>query len=534
MRIKMKRRFNITGACSPQRHYMVRLDDRLRRIKEDYIDEGSYFVINKGRQYGKTTTLRALEVYLKDNYIVLSLDFQQIGTADFADETTFTAAFSKKLLMECENIEAEDSGSLWETLSDFRNNHLKAGLDDLFECLSDICKNSFRPIVLMIDEVDSASNNQVFIDFLAQLRGYYLAREKKPIFHSVILAGVYDIKNLKLKLRPDEAHKYNSPWNIAAKFSIDMSFSVEQIASMLEEYEADHYVGMDIQTIAGEIYQYTSGYPYLVSAICKLLDEELPGNSWLENSADIWSAEGVVEAVKLILVEQAPFFESMVRQLEEYPEMKKLLKAVLFQGKRVSYNPDLPSVSFASMFGYIINAAGSIQVANRIFEMRLYNLFLAEEELTNALYDKAQGNKFQFINGDRLDMDLVIEKFVLYFQDIYGESDEKFLEEQGRKLFLLYLKPIINGTGNYYIEAQTRDARRTDVIVDYMGEQFIIELKIWYGNEYNERGEKQLADYLDYYHKEKGYLISFNFNKNKKTGIQEISIGEKTIVEAVV
>lgn len=26
----------------------------------------------------------------------------------------------------------------------------------------------------MIDEVDSASNNQVFIDFLAQLRGYYL------------------------------------------------------------------------------------------------------------------------------------------------------------------------------------------------------------------------------------------------------------------------------------------------------------------------------------------------------------------------
>lgn len=72
------------------------------------------------------------------------------------------------------------------------------------------------------------------------------------------------------------------------------------------------------------------------------------------------------------------------------------------------------------------------------------------------------------------------------------------------------------------------------MIVDYMGEQFIIELKIWYGNEYNERGEKQLADYLDCYHKNRGYMISFNFNKNKKIGIQEISIGEKTIVEAVV
>ncbi len=99
---------------------------------------------------------------------------------------------------------------------------------------------------------------------------------------------------------------------------------------------------------------------------------------------------------------------------------------------------------------------------------------------------------------------------------------------------MLYLKPIINGTGNYYLEAQTRDERRTDVIVDYHGEQFIIELKIWHGSEYNERGEKQLTDYLDYFHKDKGYMLSFNFNKNKKIGINEIRIGNKTIVEAVV
>lgn len=53
------------------------------------------------------------------------------------------------------------------------------------------------------------------------------------------------------------------------------------------------------------------------------------------------------------------------------------------------------------------------------------------------------------------------------------------------------MKPIINGTGNYYLEAQTRDAGRTDVVVDYRGEQFVVEMKIWRGNEYNERGESQ-------------------------------------------
>ena len=131
-------------------------------------------------------------------------------------------------------------------------------------------------------------------------------------------------------------------------------------------------------------------------------------------------------------------------------------------------------------------------------------------------------------------MKLVFEKFVQHFIEIYGSSTEKFIETNGRRLFLLYLKPIINGIGNYYIEAQTRDARRTDVIVDYLGEQFIIELKIWHGNEYNERGEKQLAEYLDYYQKDKGYLLSFNFNKKKETGVKEITIGNKTIVEAVV
>ena len=141
------------------------------------------------------------------------------------------------------------------------------------------------------------------------------------------------------------------------------------------------------------------------------------------------------------------------------------------------------------MFGYIVNAEGSIQVANRIFEMRLYNLFLSEEELSSTIYDRAQDSKSKFIKNGRLDIDLVIEKFTEYFHDIYGKQEEKFLEEYGRKFFLLYLKPIINGVGNYYIEAQTRDARRTDVIIDYLGEQFIVELKIWRGNEYNERGD---------------------------------------------
>lgn len=58
----------------------------------------------------------------------------------------------------------------------------------------------------LVIEIDSAANNQVFLDFLAQLRYHYLERAKRavPAFHSVILAGVYDIRRLRMKIRPED------------------------------------------------------------------------------------------------------------------------------------------------------------------------------------------------------------------------------------------------------------------------------------------------------------------------------------------
>ena len=121
--------------------------------------------------------------------------------------------------------------------------------------------------------MDSATNNQVFLDFLALLRDAYLDREDQgiPTFHSVILAGVTDVKHLKARIRPDEVHRVNSPWNIAADFNIDMSLSAEGIRGMLDEYEADHNTGMDTTAMAQAIRAYTSGYPYLVSRLCQLM-----------------------------------------------------------------------------------------------------------------------------------------------------------------------------------------------------------------------------------------------------------------------
>lgn len=80
------------------------------------------------------------------------------------------------------------------------------------------------------DEVDKSSDNQIFLSFLGLLREKYLKCQqgKDVTFHSVILADVYDIKTLKLKLHPQEESKYNSPWNIADNNQMYMKVSSDR------------------------------------------------------------------------------------------------------------------------------------------------------------------------------------------------------------------------------------------------------------------------------------------------------------------
>lgn len=78
---------------------------------------------------------------------------------------------------------------------------------------------------------------------------------------------------LKLKLRSNAEKKYNSPWNIAADFTVDMSFSSGEISTMIEDYSAERNIKIDIKLILNMLNYYTSGYPFLVSKLCRIIDE---------------------------------------------------------------------------------------------------------------------------------------------------------------------------------------------------------------------------------------------------------------------
>lgn len=519
----MSKTFNTNGYCDPRLHYMIDLSSRLHEIKS-MIDDGKYFTITRARQYGKTTLLTALADFLAEDYEVISLDFQTISYADFESEQRFVAAFSGELSAHADHIPEE----IREQLDRYATEQTPtATLSMLFRTLAQMCKKNQRQIVLFIDEADSAANNQVFMDFLAQLRAYYMKRLKTPTFQSVVLAGVYDVRNIPRKIPSKENCRENSPWNIAADFLVDMSFSTNEIAGMLQEYEADHHTNMNLRQMAQLLYDYTCGYPYLISRLCMFMDERLTGSSWTK--------EGFLSAVKMLLEDNNPLFQSLMNKFNDFPELNHVISQLLFQGKSIAYNPDDTAVSNAKMFGFIKIVDSTVCLANRIFEMRLYNKFLLDfKEQNTDIFTESLRKKNQFITNGHLDVRKILEKFVEIFDYLFGDEDEVFLEETGRKYFMLFLRPIINGTGNCYVEARTRNQKRMDLVIDYLGEQSIIEMKVWHGNAYHERGEKQLMDYLDYFRLKKGYMLSFNFNKNKEIGVKEIVLGDKLIIEAVV
>lgn len=527
----MGKTFNVSADCKPELHYMVDISGKLRQIKV-MVDEGQYFTINRARQYGKTTTLNALEHTLANEYVVIHLDFQLLGNADFESEQAFVEAFSWELLGNTNHIPHKIQTQL-KALAQARPEQGK--LRNLFKVLSDWCDVSDKKIVLMIDEIDTATNNQVFLDFLAQLRGYYIRRTKLPAFHSVILSGVYDVKNVKKKTGSDDGNRSNSPWNIAADFNVTMSFSKIEIAGMLWDYENDNHTGMNVDEIAQILSDYTCGYPYLVSRICKLTDEKVAGTAQFPDKTAAWTIQGILESVRILLTEKNTLFESLMGKVQDMPDLGKTLYNILFGGQKLVYNPDDPMIDLATMFGFIRNENGTVTVANRIFETRLYNYFLTTSEAQNSpIFMAASDSRPQFIRNGRLDMDTVIHKYIELFDDLYGDQNQTFDEAEGRRRFLMYIRPIINGSGNYHIEEQTRNARRMDVVIDYLGERFIIELKIWRGNAYHIQGEQQLADYLEYLHLKKGYLLTYSFNKKKCVGVKEVRVGDKVLVEGVV
>lgn len=159
------------------------------------------------------------------------------------------------------------------------------------------------------------------------------------------------------------------------------------------------------------------------------------------------------------LLEKNTLFESLIGKVQDNLKLREILQRILFAGETISYNPNNISINDAEMYGFVKNENGKLEIANRIFETHPYNFFLSEDEIQNtSMFRLVSDEKDEFIHGNHLNMEYLFKRYITVFHAVYGELDNKFDEAEGRRHFLLFIRPIINGTGNYYIEAETRNA----------------------------------------------------------------------------
>ena len=104
--------------------------------------------------------------------------------------------------------------------------------------------------------------------------------------------------------------------------------------------------------------------------ICKFIDEK--ANS-------VWTGESIAEAVKYIINEPTPLFESLINMIENDPKLREMLYAMLFSGRAYSFNVDNPTFRLMHIYSFMTNRDGKDVIANRIFETRLYEYFLSLE-----------------------------------------------------------------------------------------------------------------------------------------------------------
>jgi hypothetical protein len=461
------KRFNTTGVCISHTDFMVDISKKIDEI-ESMVDRGEYFIINRPRQYGKTTVLSQLSKKLENKYLILRTSFEGIGDAIFENEEIFSSKiliiFSRALRF-TNKEKSEELKVLGENLKN---------LEDVSESITEFIMNSDKKVILLIDEVDKSSNNQLFLSFLGMLRNKFLLSKDglDYTFYSVILTGVYDVKNLKIKLRPEEEKKYNSPWNIASDFDVDMSFSKNEIGTMLDDYMENKGVALDKDYFSERLHFYTSGYPFLVSKMCKIIDEKIMAQDEL-----IWKNEYMDKAVKELLKDSNTNFDSLIKNIENNKELYDFINRIILKGEDIICVRTDEIVNMGTMYGILKEENGNCRINNRIYEQLIYNHLIIKtiRNDKDALMSK-YNYKSNFINADgSLDIRKVLTKFQEFMKHEYSEKREAFYEADGRLIFLAFLSPIINGVGFAFKEVQGGEEKRFDIVITY-------EKKVYVGN----------------------------------------------------
>jgi len=488
----MQKYFNTTGFCRPDWHYMVDPDMEIINEINRLIQNNQYFLIHAPRQSGKTTLLHSLcrQINAEGKYIALTFSMENAGTHEM--ELAEAMRVSIESLYEMAKQFLPES----ELPPPIKNYRKSTSL--LYKYLIDWSNSQSKSIVLFIDEIDSIWDDKL-VSTLRQLRNGFQMRPKSfPA--SIALVGLRDIREYKNKVKEiDGEMGSGSPFNIKAESFFLKNFTKQQITQLFQQY-IDETGQQFSEAVIELIYVYTGGQPWLVNAIANEITVKI-----LQKDTSKEINTEIVDIAKENLIQRRDtHLDSLMDKLNN-PRVKNIVQAII-SGEAFSNDTFNDDLLYTLDLGIVIKTNNGIKISNLIYNEIIPRVLNAgAHESLKPIIDP-----LWFIVNGKLDVPGLLKEF----QQFYRENAESWIDrfsykECGQQLLLMaFLQRIINGGGKINRE-MALGRGRTDLLIEFSGDKFVLELKIKNKNYTQEKSLIQLSRYLDTVGLNSGYLIAF-------------------------
>ena len=510
--------FNTEGPMRPARHYAI---DPLSRIDVDelldYIRRERYFILHAPRQTGKTSALIALRDRLNSrvegDYRCVNVNVESAQVA--RDDVGRGVRAILSSLASCARLLGDDYlDDVWPGVLE------KVGPEDaLKESLTQWCLANPTPLVLLVDEIDSLVGDTL-LSVLRQLRaGYERRPEGSPA--SIVLCGVRDIRDYRIRSSTGEVIAGGSPFNVAAKSLRLGDFTEAETTDLMGQHTCE--TGQPFtQAALKAVWTQTNGQPWLVNALCAGACFDSKAGRDRSQAID---EDAIHAAREELILSRRTHLDQLAHKLEE-ERVRRVIEPILAGDQAEHQVRDLEYLRDLGL----IDGSQPPRIANPIYQE------VVPRELGYIVQSSLDENVAWYVGEDgRLNM----TKLLTAFATFYGEHAEHWLRrfkdyrEAAPQLILqAYLQRIVNGGGR--IEREYGLGRgRTDLLVLWpreagqpsdLWERFVIECKVLRDSDRKslegtiERGVEQTLGYMETCGAEEGHLVVIDRREKEPSG----------------
>ncbi len=471
------RYFNTSGPCDPAKHYTV-MREALIATGQTLVDEGRYFTLFAPRQAGKTTYFQLLFPPLRQaGYTPIWISFEGLKNLP---QPRFYAALSHHLQRELTQVQLD----------------LKVTLNDPFdlELLLEALRGQGQTLVLVIDEFEDVSDD-VLSDLMHLFRRLYQQKQYHAL-HALMLVGVSTIAELVVSSA--------SPFNVVDELQLPY-FTVAEVENLIQQYVIESGQPFEAAVIKA-IYDNTQGQPGLVCALCGHLVEKMA----TDREQPVTMAH-FYPTLKYFLTRR--FDKNILNIVQKAREKQPFMLRLLFADEPLPFTVNDPDIAYLYANGVIDQVEGYVEVTIPLYSKALIAAFRpllngeSQHYLTSP-HETVSG----YVTPDGLDLHALLVKYREY---VHRRGFRAFDTETLKEAAWHYsLDGFINFFierlgGETFIEVPTGRGR-TDILILYGGQRYIIETKVFTDTHYFQKGKRQLAAYLASEGLSEGYYVVFS------------------------